>query len=235
MGGRIWIRNGGRVIRVYFYTFITSITTTIMSGTRWEPAKHDGAKKDYKEAVWQYLVDHGQFVGRAKKMMRVVVYLHNRHDFEWRVKARMMGVYRNDEKELSEEYKTFMSEIDIWRWEKRFSKNFDRLISSIDAGKRGIMEKVALWPYRQSRDYIRLIAEHEATLQDLPTNHKQPVRARGAATLPDEASQVEQGGAGVGSKGSVQAKADDGASKRKTSVLLSEQPPSRYRQYKNAV
>lgn len=120
----------------------------------WVEPKQDGQPKDYVNGVWQYIVDHSQIVGNENPKYRAVLYVKDRKDFEWRVKARMKGVYRNDEKQMDDDYQKFLKEMVTWKYEQKLNKGMQEVTNRID--KEGsLIEKTILYIYRVTRNYLK--------------------------------------------------------------------------------
>lgn len=123
--------------------------------TKWPEPKRNGKDKSYDGAVWQYLLDHAEVVGHEKhKKFKITLYVVNQHDFEWRVKARMHGVYRNDEGEMVAEFNAFSKDRKAWKIQQEMNALFNRYLSYIDKEGKWY-ERVILWVYRWSRDWMR--------------------------------------------------------------------------------
>lgn len=77
------------------------------------PIEKWGGQKSKDQAVWQYLLDHANVIGNFYK---ITLLIRNRGDWESRIKSRMAGKFRTEEKELLDE---------IWKLEQ--TKLFERL------------------------------------------------------------------------------------------------------------
>lgn len=122
---------------------------------------HRGLTKSKDTAVWQYLIDHSVPV---KSGYRIFFYIRSRSDFEARVKYRMEGNYRYDERELDEKLKKQCEEYMSLRNRKnslenelgkqkafdlKRQKKFDRANKS-----KNIFTKLVVFLYKKTRDYI---------------------------------------------------------------------------------
>lgn len=111
-------------------------------------AKNDGVPLAEHEAVWQYLIDHSIWTPYGYK---VLFWLRNKSDWEYRIKTRMDGVYRVDEK--AEELKLEKEAANFFIT-KKMNDRMGIMISKIDKGGRWY-DKFALFLYRKTRDYIK--------------------------------------------------------------------------------
>ena len=121
-------------------------------GKRWrfkEVVRTD-ERKEWRDAVYQYLIDHGTWTG---KLWQTTIHFEDKRDLEWRVKSRMFGVRRNDEEQAKKEVQTFLANFGQFRSYQQANDKFINKMNEID--KSGtLIEKTALWFYRQSRKYI---------------------------------------------------------------------------------
>jgi hypothetical protein len=116
------------------------------------PAKNDGVPLSEHEAVWQYIIDHGLWTPYGYKVM---FWVRNRSMWDWKIRARMDGVYRIAEKEEEEKLEREAQNFFITQ---KINNKFGVVISKID--KHGSWyDKLMLKIYRKSRDYIQCKAK----------------------------------------------------------------------------
>jgi len=112
--------------------------------SRPKPIKKTKERKEFEDAVYQYLIDHGHFTGN---FWTCTIHFKDKKDLFWRTKSRMFGIKRNDEEEARAELKEFL-------WAKMRNDKFSKTIEKIEKGS-DVLLKVVLFVYRKSRDYIR--------------------------------------------------------------------------------
>lgn len=109
--------------------------------------KKTGLQKSKDEAVYQYLIDHATPTPFGYKVWFII---KNRGDWEGRIKARMNGKYRNDERKLEEKAENAV------RWLNK--QNYDSMIMSKGAQwmdeKGSWWQKIAVQWYRKLRTYV---------------------------------------------------------------------------------
>lgn len=122
------------------------------------PVKTDGVPLVEYEAVWQYLLDHSLWTPYGYK---IVFWVRNRAEFDWKIQSRMRGVYRVAEKE--EEAKLEREAQNFFITQKMNNK-MGRVITKID--KSGSWyDKLMLRLYRKCRDYIQWQAKRLPDLE----------------------------------------------------------------------
>jgi hypothetical protein len=87
-----------------------------------------GIRKSKDDAVWQYLIDHSKPSANARF---ISFYIKGRGDWDSRIKSRMDGKYRIDERTLQEQEDKFMQDYYTSQYlskkrAKQFQKFFDR-------------------------------------------------------------------------------------------------------------
>ena len=87
-------------------------------------------RKSKDDAVYQYLLDHST---RCGKGMRIEFFLRGRGDWDSRVKARMDGKFRYDERLIESEIRNCLIETHVVR--RKAEKN-DRLVKNIRSGSK---------------------------------------------------------------------------------------------------
>lgn len=115
------------------------------------PVKVDGIPLAEHEAVWQYLIDHAMWTPYGWK---VVFWIRNKAEWDWKVKSRMDGVLRMekaDELKLEKEaLEYFIS--------RKMNDKMGRFISKVDTHG-NFYDKFMLWLYRKGRDYVKCRAK----------------------------------------------------------------------------
>lgn len=112
------------------------------------PVKTDGVPLVEYEAVWQYILDHSLWTPYGYK---VVFWVRNRAEWDWKIQSRMRGVYRVDEKLEEERCEKDAANFFIT---KKLNDRMGIMISKIDKGG-AWYDKFALFIYRKTRDYIK--------------------------------------------------------------------------------
>ena len=103
-------------------------------------------------AAYQYLLDHS--VTGKGGMFKATVHVKNFDHFMTKVRSRAQGVHRVDEDDAKKEFEEFEKDFMTWKVEKLRNDKMSRRISSIDgSGTTG--EKLVLWIYRLTRDYLQ--------------------------------------------------------------------------------
>ncbi len=109
--------------------------------------RYTGLTKSKDEAVYQYLIDHAKATPTG---YRIMFYIKNRSEWEGKIRHRMKGNYRNDERELEEEQlKAAESFIIGQSIAKRNHKKFEVFRTS-----KNPIHKVLHFIYKNIKNYI---------------------------------------------------------------------------------
>jgi hypothetical protein len=118
-----------------------------MTSKYYHPVKTDGLPLSKDQAVWQYLLDHSKPTPAGHC---VKVYLKSRSHFESKIRSRMKGVSRADERLEEQELEKV---IQASLYDKKLRDKFSKSVSLID--KEGSwLDKLALLIYRKCRNHI---------------------------------------------------------------------------------
>lgn len=102
-------------------------------------------------AIWQYLIDHSKI--QSNGYLGVLLYFRDKADFWRRVQSRYDGYSRKDIEKIEE--KACKQHI-IWttyKYYKKMSKKNYTIATRIDKDG-SLKEKVCLWLYRKTRNYL---------------------------------------------------------------------------------
>lgn len=141
-----------------------ALITRARKETLWKPIKvrmEERPTNDF-DAVWQYIIDHAQ---KTPKGIRAVIYAKNKSDLKFRVRGRLQGIYRNDEQEMAKEVNDYLADMGQWHIWKIISGRVGYIASIID--QRGnLKERIILWLYRKTRDYLQDETTYTAKKED---------------------------------------------------------------------
>ena len=108
------------------------------------------------DAVWQYILDHAKKTDTGN--YRIFFYIHNRHQWNRKIKQRMRGVYRNEEKDLESEYNGFKisykKNMDALWYFKNYAEKMAKIYAKIESSG-SLKDKIILWLYKKTKSYLR--------------------------------------------------------------------------------
>jgi hypothetical protein len=114
-----------------------------------KPVKKNSGGADWKRACYQYFIDHGVWTG---KYWQCTIHFENQADLEWRIKARMKGVLRNDEEAAKHEVEVFLSDFGNFKTETRRRSVFDNKLAKLQHGTP--LNRLIALVYHKCVDYI---------------------------------------------------------------------------------
>ena len=119
---------------------------------KFKPTVRTDERKEWRDAVFQYLIDHGIWTGR---LWQTTIHFEDKKDFEWRIKSRMFGVRRNDVEEAKKEVAVFLADFGSYKAQQSLNAKMSHRIQEID--KTGnVLDRIVLWFYRKSRNYLKV-------------------------------------------------------------------------------
>lgn len=114
-----------------------------------------GEKKNYKQAIWQYLLDHS--IVQQDGYMRVKFYIKDRNDLERRLRYRLDGFERYKEEDIDKERKANIEMIIKLKTASKYSAMYnrkkDKVVKDIKESN-NIYKKLILYIHRKTRHYL---------------------------------------------------------------------------------
>jgi outer membrane cobalamin receptor len=113
-----------------------------------------GEKQEYKNVVWQYILDHA--LVQKDGYMRILFYIKDKKDFDKRVMYRLRGFKRYDEEDFKEASNRRLEEVNKWKntYNYHLAKTIkiNKRIEEIKVGK--LRDKLLFWFYKKIKNYL---------------------------------------------------------------------------------
>lgn len=112
-------------------------------------------KIQYKQAVWQYIIDHS--LPQKDGYMRILFYVKDKADFDKRVMYRLRGFKRYDDEDTKARCKERLEEFNKYKQyhtaQSHIATCRHEIATKIDATGT-LKDRIILWAYRKTRDYL---------------------------------------------------------------------------------